>query len=532
VTRPAGATGPTAVNSTIALNGTPVLNTLTRELSAWAGTLRLEDVPPRVVAVAKSQVLSQLAAIRAGASLPPGRALLRAFGLPLQRDPRASACVLAGLGSWLNLDDTAYAGHLSNSTVAVPLAFGRALGLPGADVLTAIIAANECAARVTAAATLGPFRGQTAAHTSLVGAVSGRLRAQGAPARRWVDALGLALSMPPWPLAHAYIGSDARALAAYLPVSMAMQACDAAAEGLAGPADIVEHPGGFLAQFAEVPLPEAVVAGLGRRWHTETLSFKVRPCGPGIDAAVDCAAELHQALPGVRPDDIREVVVSASAYTVAVHGMVADYASGPDTNVGALPLSLPYTVATALLSGDLSVADFAAPAVREPERWALAARIRVRHDPAMTRDLLTSVAPFGEAIAQAGDRARTWLDRFGSLFEDGGLTDLLGSARPPSDTFERATKHTGARVEVRLADGRRISRERVIPVGGAGPDTRSRHGELVLDKFLATGGDESTASGFAQLDEATGPDLARLLDSCLDFGREGVAPTVRKGSCP
>lgn len=501
---------------------------LTERLADWAAGLRLADVPGRVVALAKSQVLSQIAAIRAGASLPLGQTLIRAFGPPLQPDPRASACVLAGLGSWLNLDDTAYAGHLSNSTVTVPLAFARALGLDGADLLIAVIAANECAARVTAAATLGPFRGQTAAHTSLVGAVAGRLRATGAPPSHWVDSLGLALSMPPWPLARAYVGSDARALAAYLPVSMAMQACDAAAAGMGGAADIIEHPGGFLAQFAQVPLPEAVVAGLGTRWHTETLSFKVRPCGPGIDAAVDCAAELHAELPGLRPEDVRGVDVAVSAYTMAVHQAVSGYATGPDTAVGALPLSLPYTVATALLTGGLSVADFTAPAVRDAGRWSLAAKVTLRHDDAMTWDLLASDAPFGEAIRQAGDRVWPWLDRFagqfpavaGGLRSQGGPAGRLGA---PVATFEHAVKRTGASVAVRLADGHSVRRERSIPAGGAGPNTRSEHAALVRIKFLASGGSAGTAAGLAALEQASAPEVARLLADCLDVAADAEA---------
>jgi 2-methylcitrate dehydratase PrpD len=497
------------------------VKSLTEELTGWASALRLDDVPPRVVALATSQVLSQLAAIRAGASLPLGQALIRAFGPPLQDDPRASACVLAGLGSWLNLDDTAYAGHLSNSTVAVPLAYARALGLGGRDLLTAIVAANECAARVTAAATLGPFRGQTAAHTSLVGAVTGRLAAQRAPARRWVDALGLALSMPPWPLARAYVGSDARALAAYLPVATAMQACDAAAAGMTGAADIIEHAGGFLAQFAQVPLPESVVAGLGTRWHTETLSFKVRPCGPGIDAAVDCATELHRELPGLRPSDVREIDVAVSAYTMAVHQVVAGYADGPDTVVGALPLLLPYTVATALLTGGLSVADFAAPAVRDGDRWALAAKVALRHDSAMTADLLASDAPFGEAIRQAGDRAGQWLGRFAGRFGADGGALRAGQAGAPASTFENAVKRTGARVEVRLAGGRSVVRERSIPVGAAGAETRSAHAEIVRGKFLASGGSAAAADGLAMLCGASGPEVAGLLADCVGLAPDG-----------
>ncbi|MBQ1101329.1 MmgE/PrpD family protein, partial [Streptomyces sp. b94] len=142
-----------------------------RELSQWAATLRPEHIPCRVLKLAASQVLSQAASIRAGLQHPLGRRLVAAFGHPMQRDPRTAAGVFAALGSWLNLDDTAYAGHLSNSTVAVPLAFAYTRRLDGLSLLTAVVAANECAARITASATLGPLRGQSAVHTHLAGAV-------------------------------------------------------------------------------------------------------------------------------------------------------------------------------------------------------------------------------------------------------------------------------------------------------------------------------------------------------------------------
>jgi 2-methylcitrate dehydratase PrpD len=124
----------------------PLVTTLT----AWAAGLRLDDVPERVVALATSQVIAQLAAIRAGLRHSAGAKLVRAFGPPLQSDPRCSAAVLAVLGSWLNLDDTAYAGHLAPSTVAVPLAYAHAGRRDGRTLLAAVIAANECAARITA----------------------------------------------------------------------------------------------------------------------------------------------------------------------------------------------------------------------------------------------------------------------------------------------------------------------------------------------------------------------------------------------
>lgn len=502
--------------------GTPALLTT---LARWAAQLDLAQVPPRVVDLATSQVLAQLAAIRAGLAHSRAAALVNAFGTPWQADPRQSAAVLATLGCWLNLDDTAYAGHLAPSTVAVPLAYAEADGLSGAALLTSVIAANECAARITAAATLGPLRGQSALHTHLGGAVAGRLASQRAPAHEWVNALGLAFAAPPWPVMHAFLSGDAKLLHVLPSIRTAMDACDAAAAGIRGAADVLEHPRGFLERFAAVPLPETVVEGLGSRWHTETLSFKLRPGGPGIDAAVDCAVGLHHEIGDAT---ITSVLVDASIYTIYAGRQAERYLAGPDSPISALLLSTAYPVATALLTGDLTVADFDTPAVREPARWDLATRVRLRHDPTMTRRLFASVAPFGAALQQAGERAVPWLRQ---VFGDTELATLASSAADSSDAhgpcpaapgsgpdsgeFRHADKATPARVTVDLADGRTLSREQVIPLGAAGAHTRGHHRELVRAKFLAQGGRDDVADALSDLPDLPPERLARTLRLAL-----------------
>jgi 2-methylcitrate dehydratase PrpD len=481
--------------------------TLIEELSDWASTLDLSEIPDRVVRFASSQVLSQLAAARVGAQHPLGAAVMAGFGEPFQADAARSAFVLAGLTSWLHFDDTAYAGHLSNSTVTVPLAYAHALGLSGRELLTSVIAANECAARIAAAATLGPFRGQNAAHTHLAGAVSGRLRAENAPLRQWVDAFGIAFSMPPWPSLRGFLGSDAKVLSAATPVRIGLDACDAARAGLRGPSDVLEHPDGFLARFATVPLPDAVTAGLGERWHTETLSFKVHPGGPGLDAAVDCALELRRALGPLRAADIAEVIVTTSLYTIVVEDKSAAYLDGARSPVSALVFSTPYTVATALLTGNLLGSDFAAPAVADAERWALAEKVQVEMDIDMTRESLVCEVPFGEALRQAGPRCVPWLEEIGTEW----LVDLVGTPEPPSASFESARKATPARVTVRLTDGSEHTLERSIPIGAIGPDTRASHADLVRAKFLAVGGRAEEADIAANLRDASPAEVRRLL---------------------
>jgi 2-methylcitrate dehydratase PrpD len=485
--------------------------TMIENLSRWASGLDLDDVPDRVVRFASSQVLSQLAAARTGAQHPLGQAVIRGFGEPWQASAAQSAFVLAGLTSWLHYDDTAYAGHLSNSTATVPMAYAHALGLDGRGLLTAVIAANECAARITAAATLGRFRGQNAAHTHLAGAVSGRLRAEGAPVEDWINALGIAFSMPPWPSLRAFLGSDAKVLSAAIPVRTGLDACDAARAGLAGPRDILEHPDGFLATYASVPLPDAVDLALGRRWHTETLSFKVRPGGPGLDAAVDCAAQLHRVLGPVTADDIDEVVVATSMYTLLVDQKAAEFLDRERSPVSALVFCTPYAVATTLLTGDLTGADFALPATADEQRWLLAAKIRLEHDAGMTRQTLLSEAPFGEALRQAGPRAAKWLEEVGTHW----LVDLVGELPAPNESFETATKATPARVEVRLRAGETHSSERSIPVGAIGPDTRADHHDIVRAKFLAAGGSEETADIAANLPAASAAHVREMLSLAL-----------------
>ena len=492
--------------------------TLLEELSAWASALDLDAVPPRVVAYARSQVLSQLAAARAALGHPLGAAITRAFGPPVGAPPAEAAYALAALTVALEFDDTMFAGHVSHSTVDVPLAYARHLGLDGRQLLTAVIAANECAARITAAATLGTFRSQTAAHTHLVGSVAARLRAQGAPAGQWVAALSLALSLPPWPLYRGFLGSDANVLTAAVPVRMGLDACDAAAAGLSGASDIVEHPDGFLARFADVPLPEVVTLGLGRRWHTETLSFHLYPCGTNIYSSVDSAVALHAAMADCQPDDVAEVVVHASLFTLGATERTSDYLVGPDSPVSALQYAVPYSVASALLTGNLTPADFMPSAVGQPGRWALAAKVRLEHDPGLTARAAFGTTPIGEALRLAGERAVVWLEQPGFRDATLGLRDasrLLSALGPPSETFERADKTVGARVVVRLRDGRELVHESITPAGCAGDDTRARHPELVRRKFLSTGGSTEVADAVAELEQASAAEMGDLLARAL-----------------
>jgi hypothetical protein len=87
-------------------------------------------------------------------------------------------------------------------------------------------------------------------------------------------------------------------------------------------------------------------------------------------------------------------------------------------------------------------------------------------------------------VREAGELAVPWLRGFGG----DELVGLVGALAADDRDFSRSTKATGARVTVRLTDGRTVSRTRLIPIGAAGPETRAGHAELVREKFLSVGG--------------------------------------------
>ncbi|MEW2164654.1 MmgE/PrpD family protein [Streptomyces sp. NPDC007084] len=521
---PTSEPGPTGAISAISATGTTGLPSaaggvgIIRQLADWASRLDLDEAPERVVAHLKSQILSQLGAARAGYGHPLGQRIRQAYGSPLQDDPKHAVHSLSMATVCLDFDDTAYAGHLSHSTVNVPLTYASSLGLDGPGLLTSVLAANESAARVTAAATLGPFRGQTAGHTHLAGAVAGRLRAENASADTWTHALGMAFSVPTWSLSRGFFSTDAKVLVAAVPVQIGLSACDGARFGLTGPEDVLEHPQGFLHRFADIPLPEEALAGLGTLWHTETFSYKIHPGSAYTSAAVDCAVELHSELAGVGPGDIAEVVVEGSIFTAGLDRIARQHRIGPDSSVAALNFSLPYNVATALLTGSLLPADLAHPAVARPDRWELAARVRTQHDPAFSRHALLATAPLGQALRRAGERAEAWVRAI-----DARAADALPAARlEPETDFRWATKNLGARVTVRLRDGRELRAERRGAVGAASGAEGIDHAGLARAKFLACGGDPEAAELILRLEELSPEEVRRLVRLAL-AGLDGPA---------
>lgn len=487
-------------------------SSLTAQLSAWACKLNWADIPANTLDMARSQLISDLAAIRASLRHPLGESIVAAYGAPFGGTPTRSAYVLAALASALDYDEVAYSGHVSGGSVNVAVAEAVHHNMDGRSLLTAIVAANECAARITAATILSPFfRGQTNTHCYTAGAAAARLHMRHASANEWTAALGAALGVLTVPLHHGIVTSDTKALSVAASVGMALDACDGAAHGLAGPETILEHPEGLLAKMSAVPVPQAVTDRLGVRWHTDTLTYKRFPGSAYLHAAFDCAERLYKRLGPVAAPSVSHILTHGSLLTWQMERKVMAALDGPRTTVSAATLSVGYGIATLLLTGHFGPEDLHPSALADDARWALADKVAVEHDMAISLRMANATSPLGQALREAGDRALDWPELTKWTGEE--APRVLASLGEPEATFENATMAIGARVTLTLSDGTTLTETCDAPVGSAGPQTRREHRAIVRRKFLATAPDE-------------GEDVLALLERIDQLGVDDVAHTL------
>jgi hypothetical protein len=213
----------------------------------------------------------------------------------------------------------------------------------------------------------------------------------------------------------------------------------------------------------------------------------------------------------------------------------APYLDGPRSRVSTLTFSTPFVIASAVLARQFTPAQLRRAWIEDPRVWELAARVKSRHDVRLTLEALTADIPIGAALrrtrrwqaaAFGWSIARTVFGRLGRLRRFDTLRLVAGLAAAAGDKspldFTRSTKPMGARVEIRLHDGRVLGRSVSIPRGFAGATAGADGGgvrELMREKFVAAAsaalGPERAARAAAlieDLERLSPADVARFFD--------------------
>jgi len=238
---------------------------------------------------------------------------------------------------------------------------------------------RACATAVDIAATIGcaatnKLRFFRPAMCGALGATAGIAQLERFDEATTRSALGLAYSQLSGTMQAHVEGSPVLPMQIAFNTRAALVAIELARRGVRGPQDFLEGPFGYYTLIDPEWDARAFDDFEARHCITE-LSHKPYPSGRATHGGVDGALTLMQQH-GFDVAAIAEIRVLAPPLVI----QLVDRAPRPDMAPSYARLCAPYVIATALQSGNVDVLDFEPQRIADPQRQALAGRIRVVPD--------------------------------------------------------------------------------------------------------------------------------------------------------
>lgn len=318
----------------------------------------------------------------AALALADGAGPCRLLGRAERVGPQAAAFANGALAHALDFEDAFDAAPCHPNAALVPalLALTEARGA-GVDAFLAALAIGcdlTCRMALALRTPMEAGGWYPPPILGVMGAAAGAARLLGLDATRTRAALSLALcqATAPGEIKHSQ-ATTIRAVREAFPARAAVTAALLAEAGVIGFETPIEGEGGFYRLFAGGDFDAPILLGdLGERFHGEALSFKRWPACRGTHAYIEAALRLRARLDG-------RAVVGAEVVIGDVQRMLVEPAArkqAPATAIDA-KFSIFYTVARALIHGEVGLADFDEAARGDPAVRDLAARIAAHHDP-------------------------------------------------------------------------------------------------------------------------------------------------------
>ncbi|MBD0271598.1 MAG: MmgE/PrpD family protein [Acetobacteraceae bacterium] len=353
--------------------------------SMWA------DISPALRHGAKRSVLNHLGCALGVAQDPAVRTALRvmrrfsgapaatAVGQGVRLDPMGAAFVNAVASNLLDYDDTHLDTVIHPAAPVAPAVFALAeqRDLPGAAALHAFLLGGEVECRIGNAVSPGHYaRGwHITATCGVFGAAAGCAKLLNLSAEQTGHALGIAASQSagvvenlPTAAKNVGVGNAAR---------NGMLAALLAAEGYEAAPAAIEGRLGWARAMGDVPDAAAIWTDLGARWEIARTTYKPYPAGIVFHAVIDACLRLREEV-AAPPEAIAEVVVAGDALLLA-------RGDRPVRNGRDARVSIHHCAALGLVRGRAGVADFEAPAVRDPALAAFRAKVSAALDESLPR---------------------------------------------------------------------------------------------------------------------------------------------------
>ena len=357
--------------------------------SAFASELDVRTVPAPVREQLGWILADTIAAIVGGSAEPELRALAgkhRAAGcatLPgLGRtcDADAAALINGTAGTFLEMDEgnRFSRGHPAVHVVPAALALCEQRGAAADVFLSAVLAGYEVGSRLGAASRL---RGSMHPHGTwgTVGAAASCARVAGLGPQAMRETINIASSLTTATSKQTMLdGGLVRNVYAGLSNRSGLLALQLAESGFSGERD------GLASVFGKVVSEHLDTAeltrGMGAQWHVLQNYFKLHSCCRFNHGTLDAIDQIAGRQPLPAPHRILAIQVDT-------YNLAAELDGKSPHNTLAAKFSVPFAVATRIVHGNSALASFSWDAVRDPVVQALAQKVAVREDPAMTARL-------------------------------------------------------------------------------------------------------------------------------------------------
>ena len=219
-----------------------------------------------------------------------------------------------------DFDDTFEGGPVHAGAVIVPavLAIGERYKLDGKAALEGIAVGIELMCRLGLVAPKMVHKAgfHPTAVFGAMGAAAAVAKALKLDKKQIVDALGVVGSMASGIIEYLAEGTWTKRMHAGWAAQSGMRAALLARAGFSGPRTVFEGVHGFFHGFANTTEGnfDAIAGDFGTRWLTQSLAFKLYPCGTMTHPYIDCARRLGAR--GIKPDDVVEMVCDVGEGTV------------------------------------------------------------------------------------------------------------------------------------------------------------------------------------------------------------------------
>ncbi|MDQ6433205.1 MmgE/PrpD family protein [Mesorhizobium sp. LHD-90] len=379
------------------------------EFARFAATVEVKDLAPEVVEAAKANIFDTMACAAGGIS---GAGVRDLAGLVADWGGKPEASVWftdirvpAPMAAWVNgmmshardFDDTLDAATLHAGVSVIPAAVAAAETAPeatGEDLIAGVAVGLELISRLGLATRVGIIESGYM-YTSLFGhfaATAAAARVMRLDAAQTRNALGIAYSQA---AGNHQVTRDAALTKRIQPgfaaktglISVAMSKL-----GIRGAQMTFEGVDGLFRTYLHDRYdPERLRQGLGSQFEFAALSYKPYPCCRFNHTAIDAALVLREKLGGDL-SDIRAIRVGVNNQSYEAVCTPPEMRRAPKTIVQA-QFSIPYTFATALVTGGVNLNDLSDEALNRPDVLALAAKTECRVDLGIEADWPRAVSP-------------------------------------------------------------------------------------------------------------------------------------------